>query len=71
MESPRLKSLLSSKVSIRMYCFEGKDSFVPSDFLTVIKEHPKLQEAVSCHIHDAAETLASEVGAFRRAGVSS
>ncbi|CAK8999297.1 unnamed protein product [Durusdinium trenchii] len=52
---PVLKNMLMMRTGIKIYCFEGKDSFVPQNFLDILKKHPKLDDAVK---------------AFQRSGVT-
>lgn len=42
---PVLKKQLATKTSVRLYCFEGDDSFVPLNFLEVLQKHPQLKDA--------------------------
>eukprot|EP00913_Durusdinium_trenchii_P017885 g16805.t1 len=42
---PVLKNMLMMRTGIKIYCFEGKDSFVPQNFLDILKKHPKLDDA--------------------------
>lgn len=42
---PVLKKQLATKTNLRLYCFEGDDSFVPVNFLEVLQKHPQLKDA--------------------------